>query len=256
MEYDKKKARRIKLIGLALCLLLMIATICLLVLIFRYPWLLIPIGPIAVCVLYRAYFGSPAERKQERGRKAALKANRRRWQKHRFFPVSKRGRAAYLILCLEEALKFYDSENLESWKWLLHELWRITSIWEWDIDEWVDRICDASIESVMKYCAYQKYDLSHDEMESLLELYTEDKSFLPVIDALYNQVYLVIVLDWGDLEPAHTPSALSAIDEAERILTEHGIPFPQDQQALNFIMSHRNGHYGRPFDGIPLSSIL
>ncbi len=246
MEHDKKKARRIKLIGLALCLLLTVATICLLALIFRYPRLLIPIGPIAVYVLYRAYFGSPAQRKQERARKAAIEADRRRWQDHRFFPVSKRGQAAYLILCLEEALKFYDSENLESWKWLLHELWQITSIQEWDIDEWSDRICDASIGSVMEYCADQKYDLSHDEMRSLRELYSKDKSFLPVIDALYDQVYLVSVLDQD----------VSAIDEAERILKEQGIPFPQDRQALNFIMSHRDRHYGKPFDGIPLSSIL
>ena len=58
------------------------------------------------------------------------------------------------------------------------------------------------------------------------------------------------------LEINHTPAALSAIDEAEQILTEHSIPLPQDQQALNFIMKHRDGHYGKPFDGIPLSSIL
>lgn len=91
---------------------------------------------------------------------------------------------------------------------------------------------------------------------SLQKLYSQGKQFFPVIYKLYETVLDVITLDWGDLEEKHTPSALSAIERAEQILTEHGIPFPQDQQALNFIMNHRDGHYGKPFDGISLSSVL
>lgn len=265
MEHDRRKERRIKIIGLALCLLLVIATIWLLGLILRYPELLLILGPLLVFVLYRACFGSPEERQQERERRAARKAERCHWQKHRFFPVSKRGRAAYLILCLEEALKFYDSEDLDNWKWLLNELWQITSTW--DIDEWVGRISDASYESIMAHSTYQEeiehdkkigfwFNLSEDEFVSLHALYSENKFFFPVIYALYDKIIDIIILDWGDLEAEHTPSALSAIEEAEQIITEHGIPFPQDQQALNFIMSHRDGHYGKPFNGIPLSSIL
>ena len=102
------------------------------------------------------------------------------------------------------------------------------------------------------------YSLTEKEFISLKKLYEQEKdhSFFPVIYGLYKTILDVITLDWGDLEINHTPSALSAIDEAEQILTEHSIPLPQNQQALNFIMKHRDGHYGKPFDGIPLSSIL
>ena len=146
-------------------------------------------------------------------------------------------------------------------------MWQITSTW--DIDRWVGRIGDASPETILEYRSYQEgeeynkkvgswYDLTEEEFISLKKLYEQekDKPFFPVIYGLYKTVLDVITLDWGDLEINHTPAALSAIDEAEQILTEHSIPLPQDQQALNFIMKHRDGHYGKPFDGIPLLSIL
>ena len=260
-----RKKLRIKIIGLVLCLLLIIAAILLLALICEHLWLLFFVGPLSFCALYCFYFGSSQERKQARERNAAIKAERRKWQDHRFFPVSKRGRAAYLILCFEESLKFYDSENLDCWKWLLGELWKITSTW--DIDGWVGRVCDASPETVLEYHSYQDWEehtkkvgswcnLSEEEFVSLQQLYRRNKPFFPVIYELYETILDVITLDWGELETNHTPSALSAIEQAQHILTEHGIPFPQDQQALSFIMNHRDGHYGEPFDGIPLSSIL
>lgn len=40
---------------------------------------------------------------------------------HRFYKLSGRGRAAYLILCLEKALQFYGQE-LAAWEWLLQKL--------------------------------------------------------------------------------------------------------------------------------------
>ena len=266
-----KKVRRI--IVLVLCLLLIIVAILLLSLICQHPWLLFFFGPPSLYVLYRGYIGSAEERRQARERNAAIKGEHRRWQNHRFFPISKRGRAAYLILCFEEALKFYYGENLDCWKWLLEELWQITSTW--DIDGWVGRVGDASPETVLEYRSYQEiedrmkrislqsgvgfwYSLTEEEFIPLQKLYMQEKDapFFPVINELYDTVFDVITLDWGELETDHTPSALSAIDKAEQILTEHSIPLPQNQQALNFITKHRDGHYGKPFDGISLSSIL
>lgn len=260
-----RKELRIKIIGLVLCLLLIIATILLLALICQHPWLLFFVGPPSVYALYRSCFGSSEERKQVRERKAAIKAERRQWQNHRFFPISKRGRAAYLILCFEEALKFYYGEDLDCWKWILGELWKITSTW--DIDGWVGRVCDASPETVLEYHSYQDWEehtkkvgswcnLSEEEFVSLQQLYHQNKPFFPVIYELCETILDVITLDWGDLENPNTPSALPAIDAAEKILTEQNIPLPHNQQAMNFLMHHHDKHYGKPFDGIQLSSIL
>lgn len=77
----------------------------------------------------------------------------RRKNEHKFRRVSKRGRAAYLILCFEECLSFYG-ENTDDWKWVLEELWEITSTW--DIDRWVSRVCDLCPESVLPYVSYEE----------------------------------------------------------------------------------------------------
>lgn len=265
MQHSNKNALLLKVIGFTICLLLSIAIIYLLLLMCWHPWLLFFISPLLLYALYRIFFSSSEEQKQKRTRKTSRKAERRQWQDHSFFLVSKRGRAAYLILCFEEALKFYDSGDLDNWKWLLHELWQITSTW--DVEGWVDRICDASPETVLEYRSYQEWkeykekvglwcNLTEEEFVSLQRLYSQGKLFFPVIYKLYETVLDSVILDWGDLEEKHTPSALSAIERAEQILTEHGIPFPQNQQALNFIMHHRDGHYGKTFDGISLSSVL
>lgn len=114
---------------------------------------------------------------------------------------------------------------------LLRELWQITSTW--DIDGWVGRICDASPETILEYRSYQEWNehkkkvgfwcnLTEKEFISLQKLYSQGKQFFPVIYKLYETVLDVITLDWGDLEEKHTPSALSAIERAEQILTEHG----------------------------------
>ena len=187
------------------------------------------------------------------------------WKRHRFYKVSTRARAAYLILCLEEALKFYDKGNTEKWRWILKELWGITSTQ--DIEEWVKRTCDAAPDEVLRYNSYQERierykkidywcELSEKEFCLLHALYREGDPVLPVFSSLYDKVYDVITLDWGDLEEPYTPSALPAIDAAEKILIEQNIPLPQNQQAMDFLMHHHDQHYGKPFDGIQLSSIL
>ena len=76
-----------------------------------------------------------------------------------------RGRAAYLILCLEEALKYYDNNNLKRWKWLLNELWKITSTW--DIDGWIGRVTEATYDSIMEFNTYQERPANKSQVEIL-----------------------------------------------------------------------------------------
>ena len=84
------------------------------------------------------------ERKTERRKwKQDRKLERRKWKQYKFYPVSKRARAAYLILCLEEVLKFYE-QDFEKWEWVLKKLWEITTTS--DIEEWIFQVCDLTPE--------------------------------------------------------------------------------------------------------------
>lgn len=185
---------------------------------------------------------------------------------HKFERVSKRGRVAYLILCFENCLIFYK-ENIEDWKWVLEELWKITSTW--DIDGWVSRVCDLSPESVLPYVSYEElmkknkeikeinlwYEFNEEEFVFLQSLYHKERMGFQVISNILDKIYNVIVDDWGDLEEPFTPSCLHNIDEAEEIMKSNNIPLPSNHSALKFIMEHEDRHYGKPFDGIQFSII-
>ena len=186
----------------------------------------------------------------------------RRKNEHKFRRVSKRGRAAYLILCFEECLSFYG-ENMGYWKWILEELWEITSTW--DIERWVKRVCDLTPESVLPYVSYQEmiekvtasgywYELGEEAFTSLQRLYRKERTGFQIISDMIDRICGVIVDDWGDLEEAFTPSCLHNIDEAEEIMKHNSIPLPSDTSAIDFIMEHRDRHYGKPFKGIQFSA--
>ena len=116
----------------------------------------------------------------------------RRKTAHKFRRVSKRGRAAYLILCFEECLSFYG-EDIGDWKWILEELWEITSTW--DIERWVKRVCDLTPESVLPYVSYQEmlekvkergywYELGEENFVSLQSLYRKERPGFQVISSM------------------------------------------------------------------------
>lgn len=182
---------------------------------------------------------------------------------HKFGRVSKRGRAAYLNMCFEECLLFYE-ESIADWEWVLKELWEITSTW--DIERWVKRVCDLTPESVLPYASFQDmlekmksigywYELSAENFTSLQRLYHMEPSQLQVIRNMLDRIYGVIADDWGSTEEAFTPSCLHNIDEAEEIMKSNHIPLPSDLLAMKFIMGHRDRHYGEPFDGMRFSVI-
>lgn len=150
------------------------------------------------------------------------------------------------------------------WKWILEELWEITLTW--DIERWVKRVCDLTPESVLPYVSYQEmiekvtasgywYELGEEAFTSLKRLYRKERTGFQIISDMIDRIYGVIVDDWGDLEEPFTLSCLHNIDEAEEIMRRSSIPLPSDNAAMDFIMKHRNKHYGKPFEGVQFSVI-
>ena len=87
-------------------------------------------GAAILLFFYRVLlYKKPEQRRKEK----AQKQEQRRWKQHRCFPISGRARAAYLILCIEEVLRYYRLD-FTRWKRLLEILWDITqtdNVWEW-----------------------------------------------------------------------------------------------------------------------------
>ncbi len=199
------------------------------------------------------------ERKTERRKwKQDRKLERRKWKQYKFYPVSKRARAAYLILCLEEVLKFYE-QDFEKWEWVLKKLWEITTTS--DIEEWIFQVCDLTPEEALPYSTYEEleaarknkpiyfpYSFTAEQLTDLQNLYRETEHF-PLIESILDNIYFVIADDWGECETPNTPTALAYIEKTEQLLTENQIPLPNDEQTLSFLMRQKDKHSGKPFPG-------
>lgn len=62
-----------------------------------------------------------------------------------------------------------------------------------------------------------------------------------------------------DLLQEETPnspsSAMYYIRQAEIVVACNGIPLPQNERALAFLMKQKDKHWGSPFDGLSLSAL-
>lgn len=196
--------------------------------------------------------------------KTELELERIKWKKYKFFPVSKRARAAYLILCFEETLKFYQ-QDFGKWEWVLKKLWEITTTA--DIEEWVFHVCDLLPEEILPYSNYEEveadrksrpiyfpFSFTAERFADLRSLYQETRQF-SLIESILVNIYCVITEDWGDYETPNTPSALQYMEQTEQLLTENQIPLPDNEQTLAFLMGQKNKHSGKPFQGLELSAL-
>lgn len=176
---------------------------------------------------------------------------------HPFYPVSKRARTGYLVLCLEEVLKA-AGEDLERWKWVRRELWSVTRRPD---EEWAARICDLMPVEVLSVSAYTEFDerrretvlpgyaFSEIEWKHFRALYEETKE-----DTLEQVIYVMaqavdmVLCDCGEGELPHTPDALHYIDETRAWMEARGIPIPHDEAVLYQLLRHHHPHSGKPFD--------
>lgn len=186
---------------------------------------------------------------------------------HRLYKVSGRGRIAYLVLCLEETLRFYG-QDFSEWEWILRKLWSITDCCEnnW-IDSWLD-----SVERLLPSMVLEDGPLGNDPLENgawedaaetapaeIAEiskariLYTQAGTAMIVINAVLETAYR-IVCEWSPDAIAHDPSAICLIEKAEETMNTFGVPLPSDE-IIEPLLAQKDFSLGKPFDGLNLSYI-
>jgi len=163
---------------------------------------------------------------------------------HRLYKVSGRGRIAYLILCLEEALRSYE-QDLSAWEWILQRLWSITYRSENDwIGIWLDSIEDLLPSTVL---ANDTDGTVSGEMSKARTLYTQAGTAMVVINAIIENAY-TIVCAWSPDATAHDPDALRLIDKVEGTMAAFGVPLPSNE-IVRPLLAQKDPSLGRPFDG-------
>ena len=176
-----------------------------------------------------------------------VRQEERRRLSHRFYRVSGRGRAAYLILCLESALEFYR-QNFSDWEWFLGRLWSITELSEngW-MDVWLDSVGELMPDAVLT-------GGGSEEAGRARLLYTQAGSAMIVINAILDSIY-TMVSEWSPDTAAHDPEGLCRIDEAEEIMERFGVLLPAEERVQPLVLGQRGDLFGEAFEGRRFSAI-
>lgn len=170
---------------------------------------------------------------------------------HRFYKVSGRGRAAYIILCLEAALQFYK-QDLPEWDGILRKLWSVTANDEdsW-IDAWVDDISELLPEAVLTNNA----GAASEAVSKARKLYIQAGYAMIVINAILENLYRMVA-EWSANTKANDPEGLDYIDTAEEIMKKFAVPLPPAEIVELLRTKQISSSLGAPFDGLRLSCLV
>ncbi len=176
-----------------------------------------------------------------------------RWEEqrllsHRFYQVSGRGRIAYLILCLEEALRFYG-QDLNAWEWVLRRLWAITDCSENNcFDIWLDSVGELLPSKVLRNITVET---TSAEISKARTLYTQAGAAMIVINAVIENAY-TIVGQWDYDTTSNDPDAIRLIEKVEETMMAFGVPLPSNE-IIQPLLAQKDFSLGKPFDGLRLS---
>lgn len=172
----------------------------------------------------------------------------RRILSHRLYQVSGRGRVAYLVLCLEETLRFYK-QDFADWGWVLRRLWSITdgSAPNW-MDVWLDSAGELLPDEVLT-----SGGPASPETGKARDLYTRAGYAMIVINTIIDNMYMMVG-EWGPDTAAYDPDALRRIDKVEETMRAFGVPLPSDE-TVRPLLERKDFSFGEPFDGLRISCL-
>lgn len=167
---------------------------------------------------------------------------------HRLYRVSGRGRIAYLILCLEETLRYYG-QDFSAWEWILRKLWSITDCSE---NNWIGISLDTIGELLPSMVLTNSTtETTSTEISKARNLYTQAGTAMIVINTIIESAY-TIVCEWSPDTTAHDPDALRIIEKVEETMEAFGVSLPLTE--INQpIFEQKDSSFGDPFDGLRFS---
>jgi len=161
-----------------------------------------------------------------------------------FLEISNRGRVAYAICCLENAMEHYK-EKSKCWDFVLENLWTFCNqnmaLWEGKIGEMSPRsVCyDSTFEQ--KGCEYINQEI-HDDLKVLYA--QSNKALLRLVDEIYalGAVNIFVTISSIDLAKKSLPYLQGIID----IMIQNNITLPNFNNFIQFPIDENNG-WGREF---------
>ncbi len=179
-----------------------------------------------------------------------VRQEQKRILSHRLYKVSGRGRIAYLILCLEGALRFYG-QDFSAWEWVLRRLWSITDCSENDwIDIWLESIGELLPSEVL---TNNTTESASAEISKARVLYIQAGAAMIVINTAIENAY-TIVGQWDYDTTSNDSDAIRLIEKVEETMMAFGVPLPSNE-IIQPLFEQKDFSLGKPFDGLRFSYI-
>jgi len=160
-----------------------------------------------------------------------------------FRQVSMRGRVAYAIMCLEEAILQVAAEPGD-WIWLLERLWKYTSADSLDL--WQEETAEITPSVVLRCETYTEGDfdrLTEDDFWSLRRVYSSTD---PLLARLTDLVFDIGTLElFGAIEDG-APESLRSLDAVLMLMKAHSLRAPSARLVSESSFDSCHG-WGSPF---------
>jgi len=161
--------------------------------------------------------------------------------KSEFKEISIRGRVAWCILCLENAIKFYGLEDL-NWDFIFSLLWSYTN---GKVGNWHYPMAEAMPASILT-TPYSKRDmenLTESQYDELKKLYSSGNE---VTNFIIDKVFEVGTRDLYSSIVNDSPDTIKYTEEIKEVMEKNKIPLP-DISLFKKIPISENEGWGREF---------
>lgn len=173
--------------------------------------------------------------------------------KEGFIDISIRGRVAFSIQCLENALIHFEIE-IGEWRLLLKHLWEYTDA-EF-VDEWMYLISEMLPEHLLEFDTYEAHDFEYikeSEFEYLYNLYSGN-NFNDTLGSIISIIYKIGTCDVYERFENISKESLDYIEKLIVCMSSNCIDIPDSKKFNDFLYSE--GGYGLRFDGKAFSCVL
>jgi hypothetical protein len=159
-----------------------------------------------------------------------------------FRNISIRGRVAYGICCLENAIRHYNLEHLD-WSFILELLWSYT---DQNIGRWHEFMSECSADSILEELEFEKKgirNISFFEYQKLRDLYLKSN---PIINQIINTIVDIGTYDLYASIVNNSPKTIEYIDELIVLMDQNNILLPDIIFFQKFTINENEG-WGCPF---------
>lgn len=169
-----------------------------------------------------------------------------------FEDISIKGRVAYGINCLENAINHYNYGK-EKWQFVLGQLWKFTDI-EY-LDDWYYQTAEFMPDSILEDEKYNEADFEFIDKAQFYKLYDLYTNANEPVKRMIRMIFDIGSKELYGKIQGHSDSTLKHLKEVMNLCQSENIKLPNGEIYRKYSFEE-NGGWGESFEGREMSLIL